>query len=572
MRPLHSAIHISLTLFVAGCASAPSSSPTVATVETRSYQGPPTTAAITPGDLKTRLYIFADDSMRGRAAGTADNLRGAAYIAGELKRLGLEPAGDNGTFFQDVPLSSRTFGRDAGFTVNSRTYKLVADFVPRDNGRGMRSIDGVTAIYGGTWGDEQTLIKPELASGKLVVLTAPPGGPTVDRSAVSRRFSTAAGVAIDTDRMTPETRASLSSESIGPAIDQTAPAPPIPSFFYVSDELARSLFAGAAISSLKPGATGGIIRGEAGYQPGKPLPGRNVVAILRGSDPVLRNEYVALGAHNDHEPPLPFAVDHDSLRAFNAVASPEGAESGISQATPEQWVRIRAIRDSLRRIRPPRLDSIMNGADDDGTGSMAVLEIAEAFAKAGVRPKRSILFVWHTGEEVGLVGSEYFTDHPTVPRDSIVTQLNIDMIGRGGSDDAVHMNGDNPVYGNPNFVEVIGSRRLSTELGDIIDDVNRKQAAPLSFSDVFDKNGEPHQMYCRSDHYSYARYGIPITFFFTSVHRDYHQPTDEPQYIDYNHYSRIVNLVRDIADRVANLDHRPVVDKPKPDPHGSCVQ
>ena len=213
----------------------------------------------------------------------------------------------------------------------------------------------------------------------------------------------------------------------------------------------------------------------------------------------------------------------------------------------------------------------MNGADDDGTGSMAVLEIAEAFAKAGVKPKRSLLFVWHTGEEIGLVGSEYFTDHPTVPRDSIVTQLNIDMIGRGGSADAVHMDASNPIYGNPNFVEVIGSRRLSTELGDIVDAANRAQSTPLSFSKVFDTVGEPHHMYCRSDHYSYARYGIPITFFFTSVHRDYHQVTDEPQYIDYNHYARIVNLVRDIADRVANLDHRPVVDKPKPDPHGSCM-
>ena len=213
----------------------------------------------------------------------------------------------------------------------------------------------------------------------------------------------------------------------------------------------------------------------------------------------------------------------------------------------------------------------MNGADDDGTGSMAVLEIAEAFAKSGTRPKRSILFVWHTGEEIGLVGSEYFTDHPTVPRDSIVTQLNIDMIGRGGSADAVHMNGSTPIYGNPNFVEVIGSRKLSTELGDIIDDVNRKRPDPLSFSKVFDTPGDPNQMYCRSDHYSYARYGIPITFFFTSVHRDYHQVTDEPQYIDYNHYSRIVNLVHDIAERVANLDHRPRVDKPKPDPKGVCV-
>ena len=574
MTLLRSGIHTSLILLLAaGCASAPSSSPTSATVESRSYQGPPTTAAITPGDLKTRLYIFADDSMRGRAAGTADNLRGAAYIERELRKLGLEPAGDNGTFFQDVPLSSRTVARDAGLTINGRTYRVVADFVPRDNGPGMRSVDGVSAIYGGTWGVEESLIKPDLAAGKLVVLTAPAGGATVNRSAVNSRFSSAAGIAIDTfDRMTPDTRASLASESFGAATEDTGSPRPIPSFFYISDELARNLFSGAAISSLKAGTTGGVVRGEAGYQPGKPFPGRNVVAILRGSDPILRNEYVALGAHNDHDPPLPFAVDHDSLRAFNAVASPEGAESGVSQATPEQWVRIRAIRDSLRRLRPPRRDSIMNGADDDGTGSMAVLEIAEAFAKSGVRPKRSILFVWHTGEEIGLVGSEYFTDHPTVPRDSIVTQLNIDMIGRGGSDDAVHMNGDTPVYGNPNFVEVIGSRRLSTELGDIIADVNRKQTAPLSFSDVFDKNGEPHQMYCRSDHYSYARYGIPITFFFTSVHRDYHQPTDEPQYIDYNHYARIVNLVRDIADRVANLDHRPVVDKPKPDPHGSCVQ
>jgi len=347
---------------------------------------------------------------------------------------------------------------------------------------------------------------------------------------------------------------------------------PLPSFYYISDDLARALFSGTAVNTLKPGATGVVVHGEAGYQPGKPFPGRNVVAILRGSDPTLRNEYVAMGAHNDHFRPLPYAVDHDSLRAFNTVASPEGAETGVSQATPQQWVRIRAIRDSLRALRPPRRDSIMNGADDDGTGSMAVLEIAEAFAKSGTRPKRSLLFVWHTGEEIGLVGSEYFTDHPTVPRDSIVTQLNIDMVGRGGSNDAVHMNGETPVYGNPNFVEVIGSRRLSTELGDIIDAVNRSRPDPLAFSKVFDANGDPNQMYCRSDHYNYARYGIPISFFFTSVHRDYHQPTDEPQYIDYNHYARIVNLVHDVADRVANLDHRPVVDKPKPDPKGSCVQ
>jgi hypothetical protein len=571
---MRSSVFSSLLLFLlAACASAPSSAPAVASVDSRSYQGPPTTAAISPGDLKTRLYIFADDSMRGRAAGTADNLRGAAYIARELARLGLEPAGDNGTYFQDVPLSSRTVAKNAGLTIGSRTFRLVTDFIPRDNGRGMRSIDGVTTIYGGIWGDSANMISGQAGAGKLVVFFAPSSGNwTVNRTAVNRRFARAAGVAIiSLDRATNETRLRMVGENVGAQIDESIKPNPVPAFFYVTEELARAFFGGAAVNSLKPGATGVVVHGEAGYLPGKPFPGRNVVAILRGSDPVLRNEYVALGAHNDHDPVRPVAVDHDSLRAFNAVANPEGAETGISQATPHQWVRIRAMRDSLRALRPPRLDSIMNGADDDGTGSMAVLEIAEAFAKSPARPRRSLLFVWHTGEEIGLVGSEYFTDHPTVPRDSIVTQLNIDMIGRGGSADAVHMNGTTPIYGNPNFVEVIGSRKLSTELGDIIDDVNRKRPDPLSFSKVFDTPGDPNQMYCRSDHYSYARYGIPITFFFTSVHRDYHQVTDEPQYIDYNHYSRIVNLVHDIAERVANLDHRPRVDKPKPDPKGVCV-
>ena len=202
---------------------------------------------------------------------------------------------------------------------------------------------------------------------------------------------------------------------------------------------------------------------------------------------------------------------------------------------------------------------------------MALLEIAEAFAKSAARPKRSLLFVWHTGEELGLVGSDWFTRHPTVPRDSIVTQLNIDMIGRGGSADAVHDKNGQPVYGSADFIEVVGSRKLSTELGDIVDATNQAQPRPLAFSYQFDITGEPHQMYCRSDHYMYARFGIPITFFFTSVHRDYHQVTDEPQYIDYEKYARIVNLIHDIAQRVGNLDHRPVVDKPKPNPTAACV-
>jgi Zn-dependent M28 family amino/carboxypeptidase len=218
----------------------------------------------------------------------------------------------------------------------------------------------------------------------------------------------------------------------------------------------------------------------------------------------------------------------------------------------------------LRKIRPARLDSIYNGADDDGSGSMALLEIAETLAASPNKPKRSMIFVWHAGEEKGLWGSEYFTDHPTVPRDSIVAQLNIDMIGRGAAQD---LEG-----GGPGYVQLIGSRRLSTELGDIVEAIGKTEPTPFKFDYQFDANGHPQQYYCRSDHYEYARYGIPIVFFSTGGHRDYHQVTDEPQYIDYDQLARVATLVENVALRVANLDHRVVVDKPKPDPRGQCVQ
>jgi Zn-dependent M28 family amino/carboxypeptidase len=211
------------------------------------------------------------------------------------------------------------------------------------------------------------------------------------------------------------------------------------------------------------------------------------------------------------------------------------------------------------------MDSVYNGADDDGTGSVGVLEIAQALAAAPVKPKRSIIFVWHTGEERGMWGSGYFTDHPTVPRDSIVTQLNIDMIGRGAADDAVP-------HGGPSYLELIGSKRLSTELGDIVEAVNTDTHAGFSFDYSFDTPGNPNQYYCRSDHWSYAKWGIPITFFSTGGHRDYHMLTDEPQYIDYNHFARVAQLVHDVAVRVANLDRAVVVDKPKGNPNDRCRQ
>jgi len=306
-------------------------------------------------------------------------------------------------------------------------------------------------------------------------------------------------------------------------------------------------------------------------------PARNVVAILPGSDAKLKGQYVAIGGHNDHIGIQRMAVDHDSMRIFNHIVRPGGAEDQGKEATPEQQAEVNGQLAAWRQAHAgtQRADSISNGADDDGSGSMSVLEIAEKLAslKGKAAPKRSVLFVWHVGEEKGLLGSEWYTDHPTVERDSIVAQLNIDMVGRGNAWDVTGQSKDGAVLrGNPNYLQLVGSRRLSKELGDLAEQVNTQGKHGLAFDYGMDANGHPQNIYCRSDHYEYARYGIPIIFFTTGGHSDYHQVTDEPQYIDYPHMARVDNFIADLAMHVANLDHRIVVDQPKPDPHGACRQ
>jgi Zn-dependent M28 family amino/carboxypeptidase len=284
-----------------------------------------------------------------------------------------------------------------------------------------------------------------------------------------------------------------------------------------------------------------------------------------------------IGAHSDHvgmSAARP-VVEHDSLKAYNIVARVEGADTrNAAQPTAEQWARINAIKDSLRKIYPPRLDSISNGADDDGSGSVSILEIAEAFAKGPAKPKRSLIFIWQMGEEKGLWGSQYFTNHPTVPRDSIVADLNLDMVGRGEATDVTgRSKEDVELTGASNYLQLVGSRRLSTELGDIAEAVSKKEPMPFKFDYAMDANGHPQNIYCRSDHANYARYGIPVIFFTTGGHADYHQVTDEPEYIQYQHMASVDKLVYDIATRVANLDHRVKVDGAKADsPFAGCQQ
>ena len=528
-----------------------------------------TQTSITPQDLMTRLYLYADDSMMGRMTGTEYNMKATAYIESEVRRLKLQPAGDSGGYFQNVPLIRRGLDPISGLSVDGTTLRPWDDFVPRDPGRATRSFDGAQAIYAGVWGDS-TLLSPDQVAGKFVVIgvrsgpNLPPSA-QVNRGAILSRYRTAGGIAVVAlETFPPQAitffrRPAVSLRRDTPAVADTTG---LPLYVYVNAAGARTLL-GAPLDSVRTGALGKTVHGSVTFAE-TPAPARNVVAILPGTDPKLRGEYVAIGAHNDHIGFDESPVDHDSIRAFNDAVRRLELTAPTHQVSPEQMQQIRVNMDSVHRDHAARRDSIFNGADDDGSGTTSVLEIAEAFAGARVKPKRSIIFVWHTGEELGLFGSQYFTDHPTVARDSIVAQLNMDMVGRGRADDETG--------GGPGYLQLIGTRRLSTELGDLIESVNKARRQPFTFDYQFDASGHPEQYYCRSDHYMYARYGIPIAFFTTGNHRDYHQVTDEPQYIDYDKLAHVSQFVYDVATAVANLDHRVVVDKPKPDPRGNCVQ
>ena len=347
-----------------------------------------TAPAITPADLRTRLYAFAHDSMQGRRSGTPGGVKTTDWLAAEARRIGLEPAGENGTWFQTVPLLRRTLDPATALTVDGRTFKAWSDFIPRDQGAGARSVDGVGAIYAGTWDGE--LITPEQAAGKLVVVTFPPvnGVPagSVNRAQTTQRFHSAAGIVVATLDAVGRSEQLDLQDAGAQLAGRGGHGPETPAFLYGTTRLAEALL-GGPLAGMRPGTEGRTVSGSVRFTD-TPVehPARNVVAVLRGSDPSLRGQMVAIGAPHDHDGIGPETLDHDSLRAFNRVMRPEGANSTPGEPTAEQQAKIRAILDSLRRERRPRADSVLNGADDDGSGSVGLLEIAELLATGPPRP------------------------------------------------------------------------------------------------------------------------------------------------------------------------------------------
>ncbi len=566
----------------------------------RTWAPRPTVSAITANDLRTRLYQFADDSMQGRRIGEKGNVKGTDYIAGEFKRLGLKPAGDSGSFFQTLPFGPTQFDSSASsLQIGGAALAPKRDWIPTaptaQNGFGGNAdLNGVPAVFAGIWGDTAVMLDPEAFKGKVAVFRAAPGagatggarGPAsfvscadvpnkfgvnailaADKVAAStparpaapaiaaaardpraRRAGAVAVLVIGLDDMTPATinAAFEGRNGMRPTAALNADAP---AGATISRKMAEQLF-GKPISEVTVGTVGQPITASwnQSWRPAT-FAARNVIAVLPGSDPTLKEEYVLVGAHNDHVGINTTVIDHDSLRATNFVTRRQGANDPTCIPTAEQQVKINALIAKARGARPARKDSIMNGADDDGSGSMVLLELAEKFAKE--KPARSVIFVSHQGEEGGLLGSRWFVDNPTVPIDKIVAAHNMDMVGKGRADQVK--------FGGPNSVQMLGARRLSRDFGDIIDSVNANSAEPMAIDKSWDIPANPLNRFCRSDQVNYVRKDIPVVYMSLGYGPDYHMQSDEPQYIDYDHAARLGRFVHEVMTAVANRKEKPAI-------------
>ncbi len=502
-------------------------------------------ANITAENIKHYLYFIASDAMGGRDTPSQGLDITAEFLKMNLARWGFKPAGDNGTFFQKIALRRETVDTAKTYVkVGDSTYKLGDDFFRL---QGNSEVSGGFVFGGDGWFVRSKNIDAFSGvdvKGKIVViaskgfaqrtLTQRPAGVTdedlkgekgvdwADPIEHATRKGAAAVLVVAPEQFQKNwnqirgffSRGSMFPEKLRPATTGPSTMP----VMMISSAMADSIFANEsgnaaserAFNINKSGSVGSVSTVKTEWT-------QNVVALWEGSDPKLKHEMVAIGAHYDH------------------VGTNENA---------------------------PGPDKIWNGADDDGSGTVAVLAIAEALAKAKVKPQRSILFVWHTGEEKGLWGSDYFNRFPTVDIKNVIAQLNIDMIGRSKA--AGDTNPKNAELSGPKEIYLIGSEMMSSTLGAVTKQTNDKYLK-LAYNTKYDDPKDPNRFFFRSDHFHYAQNGIPVVFWFDGVHEDYHQPGDSADKIDYQKMEDVTRTIFLTLWELSGLKERPVIDKELPE-------
>jgi hypothetical protein len=459
-------------------------------------------ATITAADVARRIGIIADDSMMGRDTPSRGLELTAQYVADHFSKFGLRPGGDGGSWLQRYPITRRRLdledsrvifaarGRadSAGFTSSAR---YDGGPVPE------KTVSGPALLVGGPQTAETA---GQLAVTDKVVLYLPAASADPDvvqqvlrvlylagpRALVILRGTDSATFAASSPRRAPER--TVVGRPTGRPVSVQVRAGAVPNSLAAAGvDFIAARNAGRPLVRDLPSLT---VTVELKDRIISSLSAPNTVGILEGSDPVLKNEYLVYSAHMDH--------------------------IGIT---------------------PGRADSINNGADDDGSGTVGVVELAEAFSQPQVRPKRSIIFLTVSGEEKGLWGSNFFTSHPPVPIDRIVADINIDMIGRNW----------------PDTIVAIG--REHSDLGTTLSRINA--AHPELGMTAIDDRWPEERFYFRSDHYNFARRGVPILFFFNGVHEDYHEVTDSPDKINSDKEARILRLLFYLGQEIGNAPKRP---------------
>jgi peptidase M28-like protein len=502
-------LRVLLPAFALACGTGHGSQPMVAPTPVAAPTTPVGVAAITADDVRGRIYRIADDSMRGRATPSPELDKMAAYVAAEFRRFGLTPAGDSGGYLQRYPLE-------------------VYQSIPESEGVWATG----TAPVRWTLGQDMKYVQGQpvadrVAQGAIVVTGTPQSGGALDSATVTGKIAVvpigATGFAGATALIQrhpaaivavlelPDTAWAQFPSQAGKVVQNpnAGGGLEIPPVLVIRDGSAKPWLAQAGVSldSARAAATGPLAaRAIPGVTIHVELPrllqratAPNVVGILEGSDPVLKHEYVVFSGHMDH------------------IGTPSDGEGCAAKGA----------------------DSICNGADDDGTGSVAVLELAKAFASAPARTKRSLIFLTVSGEERGLWGSAYFADHPAVPIDSVVADLNSDMVGRS---DTLR-----------DSMVAIG--REHSDLGTTLDRVAAAHPE-LHMTPVGDRWPQEN-LFFRSDHFNFARKGVPILFFTSGLHPDYHQVSDTPDRIDTEKEARFVRLEYYLGETVANADRKP---------------
>ena len=463
-------------------------------------------ATITIQDVQHRIGVLAHDSMRGRDTPSPELEETARWIAGAFERFGLEPGGDGGTFLQRYPIRRVALNPGtSGARFGRRDLRYGTDFGPALSLLPpAESLTGSLVVVSGSAAAEETLADVSLTGRHVLIVPAlgldqrDPEVRTVLRAVLAKD---PLGVWIPVEQPNREWAARVNAELRRQHLHVGEPTT-LPAFVVRDASITPSLRAvGLDLLELRERADRDMERYDVpsvlvsvttawNFISDQSAP--NVVGVLEGSDPELKGEYVVFSAHMDH----------------------------VGVGEPDLWG-----------------DSLYNGADDDASGTATVIELAEAFASLQPRPRRSMIFLTVSGEEHGLWGSGYFAEHPPVPMERMVANLNIDMVGRNWTDTIV----------------AIGKEH--SDLGEALAAVNAEHPE-LGMTAIADPWPEE-RFYMRSDHYNFARRGVPILFFFNGTHEDYHEPSDEPDKIDAEKTARIGRLIFHLGLEVANRTERP---------------